>query len=412
MLNFLNKAIQDPAVSDSIHHVMDGSLPGSLTHIISNAEYYGPSLFLLATDVVTAYVFQEPSLLSSLQDKGLTDVVLHALLVKDVPATREVLASLPNVFSALCLNNRGLEAFVECKPFERLFKVLLSPDYLPAMRRRRSADLAGDTATNLGNAMDELMRHQPSLKTSATAAIIKLLEQVCALGRDPRYVCWKPTSTKESTSSSAGPHINMARGGGEVSSDEEDEDEDNGGETGVVTDPLPAPSPSPEKEPVPLVDHMAAANAYIQMFVHVCRTGQAEIKTISVTHWGSELGLTVLEGLSRLYTSQVWESTVLLALCSGDTLPADCMFGRQDMERLVPTDQSPSSPASHGSSGEVTSAMENLTTDSNMEPDMMETASNDNIEIVAGGNADKPDSISRLMLMGSLHVECLVYSNR
>ena len=71
------------------------------------------------------------------EDNGLTDVVLHALLVKDVPATREVLGSLPNVFSALCLNNRGLNAFVECRPFERLFKVLLSPDYLPAMRRRR-----------------------------------------------------------------------------------------------------------------------------------------------------------------------------------------------------------------------------------------------------------------------------------
>ena len=65
---------------------------------------------------------QEPSLLSSLQDKGLTDVVLHALLVKDVPATREVLGSLPNVFSALCLNTRGLDAFVACKPFDRLFK--------------------------------------------------------------------------------------------------------------------------------------------------------------------------------------------------------------------------------------------------------------------------------------------------
>ena len=67
MLNFLKKAIQDPAFSDSIRHVMDGSLPCSLKHIISNAEYYGPSLFLLATDVVTAYVFQAPSLLSSLQ---------------------------------------------------------------------------------------------------------------------------------------------------------------------------------------------------------------------------------------------------------------------------------------------------------------------------------------------------------
>ena len=58
---------QDPGFSDSIRHVMDGSLPNSLKHVISNAEYYGPSLFLLATDVVTAYVFQEPSLLSSLQ---------------------------------------------------------------------------------------------------------------------------------------------------------------------------------------------------------------------------------------------------------------------------------------------------------------------------------------------------------
>lgn len=121
--------------------------------------------------MVTVFVFQEPSLLSSLQDNGLTDVMLHALLIKDVsfggtprdfntllgpplilfgvshqvPATREVLGSLPNVFSALCLNARGLQSFVQCQPFERLFKVLLSPDYLPAMRRRRSSDPLGES---------------------------------------------------------------------------------------------------------------------------------------------------------------------------------------------------------------------------------------------------------------------------
>lgn len=38
----------------------------------------------IATEVVTVFVFQEPSLLSSLQDNGLTDVMLHALLIKDV----------------------------------------------------------------------------------------------------------------------------------------------------------------------------------------------------------------------------------------------------------------------------------------------------------------------------------------
>ena len=58
-----------------------------------------------------------------------------------------------------------------------------------------------------------------------------------------------------------------------------------------------------------------------------------------MSNWGSELGLTVLSGLSKLYTSLVWESTVLLALCSEDTLPPDCLFGKQDMEKLVPGDQ-------------------------------------------------------------------------
>ena len=40
------------------------------------------------------FVFQEPSLLSSLQDNGLTDVMLHALLIKDVSAAPCPIAAL------------------------------------------------------------------------------------------------------------------------------------------------------------------------------------------------------------------------------------------------------------------------------------------------------------------------------
>lgn len=56
------------------------------------------NFFPTAMEVVTVYVFQEPSLLSVLQDNGVTEAVLNALLVKNPPATREVLASLPNIF--------------------------------------------------------------------------------------------------------------------------------------------------------------------------------------------------------------------------------------------------------------------------------------------------------------------------
>ncbi|XP_076049070.1 HECT, UBA and WWE domain containing E3 ubiquitin protein ligase 1 isoform X2 [Oratosquilla oratoria] len=464
MLNFLKKAIQEPGFSESMRHLMEGSLPSSLKHIISNAEYYGPSLFLLATDVVTVYVFGEPSLLSSLQDNGLTDVVLHALLIKDVPATREVLGSLPNVFSALCLNSRGLQAFVACKPFERLFKVLLSPDYLPAMRRRRSSDPMGDTASNLGNAMDELMRHQPSLKTQAMKAIVKLLEEVCLLGSDMHYICWK-TPPKHEVSPAP-----TSRNTNDNSSDEEEDEEEEqtgGGATASGAREDVPPETENEKRPVPLVDYvlnvmkfvdailsnnstddhckefvnqkglvpllgilglpnlpiefpvsqacqsvasvcksilnlahengvlqrglmclneklealaplheplpapggsvllrelasalnpaeatsspqatpllhtLAAVHAYIMMLVHVCRTGQTEIRQVSINQWGTELGLKVLNGLTQLYTSLVWESTVLLALCSDDALPAGCLFGKEDTDKLLPPDVKP-----------------------------------------------------------------------
>uniref|UniRef100_A0A4X2LQ38 HECT, UBA and WWE domain containing E3 ubiquitin protein ligase 1 n=1 Tax=Vombatus ursinus TaxID=29139 RepID=A0A4X2LQ38_VOMUR len=469
MLNFLKKAIQDPAFSDGIRHVMDGSLPTSLKHIISNAEYYGPSLFLLATEVVTVFVFQEPSLLSSLQDNGLTDVMLHALLIKDVPATREVLGSLPNVFSALCLNARGLQSFVQCQPFERLFKVLLSPDYLPAMRRRRSSDPLGDTASNLGSAVDELMRHQPTLKTDATTAIIKLLEEICNLGRDPKYICQKPSIQKADGTSTAPPQ-RANHAAEEASSEDEEEEEvqamqsfnppaqsdtdsnqqvvgteervpiplmdyilnvmkfvesilsnnttddhcqefvNQKGLLPLVTilglpnlpidfptsaacqavagvcksiltlshepkvlqegllqldsilsslEPLHRPIEAPggsvllrelacagnvadatlSAQATPLLHALTAAHAYIMMFVHTCRVGQSEIRAISVNQWGSQLGLSVLSKLSQLYCSLVWESTVLLSLCTPNSLPSGCEFGQADMQKLVPKEE-------------------------------------------------------------------------
>uniref|UniRef100_A0A674AEY3 E3 ubiquitin-protein ligase HUWE1 n=1 Tax=Salmo trutta TaxID=8032 RepID=A0A674AEY3_SALTR len=469
MLNFLKKAIQDPAFSDGIRHVMDGSLPTSLKHIISNAEYYGPSLFLLATEVVTVFVFQEPSLLSSLQDNGLTDVMLHALLIKDVPATREVLGSLPNVFSALCLNARGLHSFVQCQPFERLFKVLLSPDYLPAMRRRRSSDPLGDTASNLGSAVDELMRHQPTLKTDATTAIIKLLEEICNLGRAPEYICQKPSIQKTDGTVTA-PPARSSHAAEEASSEDEEEEEalhtftQQQGEPesnrqvvgteeripiplmdyilnvmkfvesilsnnttddhcqefvnqkgllplvsilGLPNLPIDFPTSAacqavagvcksiltlshepkvlqeglcqldsilsalePLHRPIevpggsvllrelataghvadatlsaratPLLHALTAAHAYILMFVHTCRVGQSEIRAISVNQWGSQLGLSVLNKLSQLYCSLVWESTVLLSLCTPNSLPPGCEFGQADMLKLVPKEEKPS----------------------------------------------------------------------
>ena len=70
ILNFLKKTITDQAMAETVRHIMETSLPKSLRHIISNCEYYGASLFLLAMEVIQIYVFQEPSLLSNMQETG------------------------------------------------------------------------------------------------------------------------------------------------------------------------------------------------------------------------------------------------------------------------------------------------------------------------------------------------------
>ena len=50
ILNFLKKTITDQAMAETVRHIMETSLPKSLRHIISNCEYYGASLFLLAME--------------------------------------------------------------------------------------------------------------------------------------------------------------------------------------------------------------------------------------------------------------------------------------------------------------------------------------------------------------------------
>lgn len=558
MLNFLKKAIQDSSFSDQIRRLMDSSLPNSLRHIVSNAEYYGASLFILATDVITVYVFQEPSLLSTLQENGLTTVVLQAFLSKEIPATREVISTLPNVFSALCLNSRGLESFTMCEPFEKVFKVLISPEYLPAMRRRRSADPMGDTASNLGNAMDELMRHQPRLRHDATVAIVNLLNELCALGSNPNFVCSKSPLTKSIESAQGSSGVDGAASGSGArpgplptgndagsSDEEEEEDEDatNGptnneaqnkdtASSALVSASAESGQSNDEKQHVPLVDYilnvmrfvesilsnnstddhcrefvklkglnpllrilllpnlpidfpantaclavasvcksiltlahekevlreglkllsdvlarlshlhkpleapggsvlldeylnalvqsqsmeaisgqvvdplasasltpllhaMSAAHAMINMFVHVSRTGQSDTRNLCITHWGSELGISVLNQLSELYTSLVWESTVLLALCSDQAPNASWQFGRHQLEKLstLIKDSSSTPSSTAGPSGvfvdEATPAME---VDEPIPPINVQPATSASVQSTSSPSSRKKDS--------------------
>lgn len=86
----------------------------------------------------------------------------------------------------------------------------------------------------------------------------------------------------------------------------------------------------------PLLHAMSAVHGYVVMLVHVCRTGQTEIRNLLIEQWGqnNKYGQKLLHKLVQLYTALVWESTLLLALCTDDIIPVGCDFGKEDLDKL------------------------------------------------------------------------------
>lgn len=100
----------------------------------------------------------------------------------------------------------------------------------------------------------------------------------------------------------------------------------------------------------PLLHAMSAVHGYVVMLVHICRTGQTEIRNLLIEQWGqnNKYGQKLLYKLVQLYTALVWESTLLLALCTDDIIPVGCDFGKEDLDKLgepsVPSTSSSSVP--------------------------------------------------------------------
>lgn len=90
----------------------------------------------------------------------------------------------------------------------------------------------------------------------------------------------------------------------------------------------------------PLLHAMSSVHGYVVMLVHVCRTGQTDIRTLSLQKWGQDslYGKYLLKKLVNLYTALVWESTLLLALCTDDIIPVGCNITQEEIEKIVPSD--------------------------------------------------------------------------
>ena len=95
-----------------------------------------------------------------------------ALLAQGILPATDAILTVPQAFTAICLNTAGLELFLKSGAFETFFEIFESPDHVKSM----SAE--ADLPKVLGNSFDELVRHHPRVKAPIMRALVIMVARV------------------------------------------------------------------------------------------------------------------------------------------------------------------------------------------------------------------------------------------
>ncbi|KAI8340111.1 hypothetical protein BC941DRAFT_468384 [Chlamydoabsidia padenii] len=174
MVKFLYKMMESIGTADGLRNLIDSSAPSSIIMIIDNPKVFGNTVFALATNVTSLFIHNEPTSLAILQEQKLPQTFLKSISSYENP-NGEVLGSAIHAFGAICLNGQGLQMFNEYKPLPHFFNLMTSPDIL-----RNPTEV--DHSTTLGNTMDELIRHHPSLRPDVFQCVTHMIKNVLEMG--------------------------------------------------------------------------------------------------------------------------------------------------------------------------------------------------------------------------------------
>ncbi|KAF9118932.1 hypothetical protein BGW39_000739, partial [Mortierella sp. 14UC] len=176
MFKFVHHMMQSPGTQEGLRNLIDTTLPTTLKKIMESPAAFGAAIYAHAINTMASFIHNEPTSLAILQEANIPQTLL-ASLSKEIPTSPDVVMSLPGAFGAICLNSAGLTMFKEKFDLKKLFDIFTSIPHVRAFQDN-------DGASNLGMSVDELVRHQPSLKPTVLSAVIAMLDQVYKMCND------------------------------------------------------------------------------------------------------------------------------------------------------------------------------------------------------------------------------------
>lgn len=162
--------------AEGVRNLIDSSLVESCKLVMQHRKVFGPQNLALAINIMLTFVHNEPTSLTVLQESKLPDAFYDAVS-GDIEPSLDVLSAIPTAIGALCLNEAGLNHFIEHRLplITHFFSIFTSEKHARVLNDRENAVVIGAN-------FDELVRHHPSLKTPVFESITQLLKNLYAKG--------------------------------------------------------------------------------------------------------------------------------------------------------------------------------------------------------------------------------------
>ncbi|KAH9485384.1 E3 ubiquitin-protein ligase ptr1 [Psilocybe cubensis] len=171
ILRSMHRMMQSSGTAEGLRGLIDMSLLKSIKKIIEYRGLFGPNIFPLAINIMSTFVHNEPTSLAIIQEAGLPETFYNAIEIGIEPSI-EVIQAIPNAIGALCLNDVG-QALLSKRPsiIPGIFSIFTSEKHLKVLIDKENAVI-------IGTAVDELIRHHPSLKTPVFEALKSVLGRI------------------------------------------------------------------------------------------------------------------------------------------------------------------------------------------------------------------------------------------
>ncbi|KAJ7557451.1 hypothetical protein O6H91_05G127400 [Diphasiastrum complanatum] len=162
-----------PGNTARLHGSDESALPACLCTIFRHAKVFGGGVFSLAASVMSDLIHKEPTSYAALDEAGLPAAFLDSISNAVLPSS-EAIGCIPNTLDAICVNDAGRKAVKDRNAMACFVKIFTSKIYLRA--------LANDTPGSLASGLDELMRHQDSLREAGIDMCIEILRTIASIG--------------------------------------------------------------------------------------------------------------------------------------------------------------------------------------------------------------------------------------